>query len=76
MDDLVNNLRKFADDGYPELSIEAADRIEALEAEVARLRDALEWVIENDDEGNALYRIDGKFARRARAALAEIGSDK
>jgi glycyl-tRNA synthetase beta subunit len=43
MDDLVNNLREFADDGYPELSIEAADRIEALtEQRDAARHDAVE----------------------------------
>jgi hypothetical protein len=39
-DELVEQLREFADDGYPELSIAAADRIEALTADNARLRAA------------------------------------
>jgi len=38
MTDLVNILRTYADDGYPELSLQAADRIEALEAELREAR--------------------------------------
>jgi hypothetical protein len=37
-DDLVKDLREFADDGFPELSIAAADRIETLTAEVGEAR--------------------------------------
>ena len=45
MSDLVRYLR--ASKGWPTLGNAAADRIEELEAEVARLREALEWSLDS-----------------------------
>ena len=51
--DLVNELRVFADDGYPHLSLEAADRIEAL---TAKLADAIEGLEKCQEELDAYSR--------------------
>ena len=55
--DLVKRLRYTAehgiftahDNGMQAMPDEAADRIEALEAEVKRLREALQWMVDNDE---------------------------
>lgn len=66
-DELVEQLREFADDGYPELSIAAADRIEALTADNARLRERakdVDWLL----NGDTAYERSG-LGPRLRAAL-------
>jgi len=55
-DDLVKRLRDFADDGYADLSIAAADRIEELEAKLltaAEERGILLARIEAQESANA-----------------------
>ena len=55
-DNLVKWLRDFADDGYADLSIAAADRIEELEAKLAARKECfgvLEWL---DDD--TITRVD------------------
>lgn len=85
MNDIVERLRS-GEDG---LEYAAADEIERLRAERDRLREALQWMVDNDEtnEGDEpmpeyggrswneinAYWIDG--LNRARAALKETGHD-
>jgi len=48
-DDLVKRLRDFADDGYADLSVAAADRIEALTAENERLERVVKDISDEAD---------------------------
>jgi len=90
MNDLVKRLRESRavwEDarGVPsELESEAAARIEALEAENARMRDALEWyekqtrlsATSTDHQADhAEHALDCDRGARARAALAEQEKD-
>ena len=71
--------------GHDPLRMNAADRIEALSAENERLREALQWLVDNDEtfeSGEPVEFFDGlswsevnarwlKGLNRARAALGE-----
>ena len=72
-EELVKALRDFADDGYADLSVAAADRIEALTAELAKAVEALREIYGN---GNAAGRNPQLMANIARATLAEIEGEK
>jgi hypothetical protein len=63
-EELVNALRDFADDGYADLSIAAADRIEALTAKV-KLMDDLDVI-----NGEKIEALTAKLAE-AEAKLAK-----
>lgn len=73
--DLVERLREDGYNGHNPLCLEAADRIEALEAEVERLREALEQflaLIKHQYFGSREAMNDLQEAdNAARAALGE-----
>jgi len=74
-EELVKALRDFADDGYADLSIAAADRIEALTAELAKAVEALRFgvdLIKGDSIGHEWKKGQADFRRMARTTLAEI----
>jgi hypothetical protein len=65
-DDLVKWLRDFADDGYADLSIAAADRIEELEAQIRT--DALQYLADVGQMGDTIDDL----TRRHERALHKI----
>ena len=74
-EELIARLRSKRQKGnrFDSLEYEAADRIEALEAKLAKAVEVIEWaLISWDDHNKHGYNMQGDWVFDARATLAEI----
>jgi hypothetical protein len=80
-DDLVKRLRDVAEATGPnearQIALDAADRIEELEAKLAKAVDVIDWaLICWDDHNKHGYMMQGDWVPDARTTLAELKGEK